>query len=117
MLSERRRDRNANRIGTMLKAAREKAGYTQKALADALGLDYYTMVSQMERGYVAVPPTLWVKLADLLHLDRHDFTLRCIETYQPNVYEALFGNKKRTDAAEDLRALHKGWIVQPPQTL
>ncbi len=108
MLSERRRDHNAETIGALIRAAREKAGLTQKAVADAVGLNYYTMISQMELGYVTVPAGLWVKLPDVLGLDRQDFVLRCLSAHQPEVYEALFGTKGRNDVAEALRALQTG---------
>ena len=108
MLSERRRDHNAETIGALLKAAREKAGLTQKAVADALGLQYYTMISQMELGYVSVPPVYWARLADALSMDRQDFVLRCLSAYQPEVYEALFANKGRSEVADALRAFLKG---------
>ena len=108
MLSERRRDHKAETIGAFLKAAREKAGLTQKADADAVGLNYYTMISQMELGYVTVPPALWVKLPDVLGMDRQDFVLRCLSANLPEVYEALFHNKGRQEVADALRAFLKG---------
>jgi DNA-binding XRE family transcriptional regulator len=108
LLSERRRDHNAETIGALIKAAREKAGLTQKAVADAVGLNYYTMISQMELGYVTVPPALWVKLPDVLGMDRQDFVLRCLAAHQPQVYQALFGNKGRQEVADALRTLTKG---------
>lgn len=108
MLSERRRDHNAETIGALIKAAREKTGLTQKAVADAVGLNYYTMISQMELGYVTVPPALWVRLPDVLGMDRQDFVLRCLSANLPEVYEALFANKGRQEVADALRAFLKG---------
>lgn len=108
MLSERRRDHNAETIGALLRDAREKSGLTQKAVADAVGLNYYTMISQMELGYVTVPPALWVKLPEVLGMDRQDFVLRCLSATMPDVYEALFGAKGRQEVADALRALGDG---------
>ena len=108
MLSERRRDHNAEAVGAHIKAAREKAGLTQKAVADAVGLKYYTMISQMELGYVTVPPALWVPLADVLHMDRQDFVLRSLSAHMPEVYGALFGTKGRHEVADALRAFLQG---------
>lgn len=70
MLSENRKERNRNNLGTELKNSRVKEGYTQKALATALGLEYYTMISQMELGYMSIPASLWVPIADLLRMDK-----------------------------------------------
>lgn len=108
MLSARRRERNADSVGDYLRAARERAGFTQKALADTVGLEYYTMVSQMELGYVAIPPTLWVPLANALRLDRHDFALRCLDAYQPEVYKALYDHRGRREIATALALIQRG---------
>lgn len=111
-LSENRKAQNANTMGQQIKAAREAEGYTQKALADAIGLDYYTMISQMELGYVTVPVTLWVPLANTLKLDRSDFILRCILAYQPDLYDALFGHRGRSEVSRFLTQFNKGQLDQ-----
>lgn len=108
MLSEQRKERNAGVIGSMLKTSREKAGITQKALADTIGLEYYTMISQMELGYISVPPTLWVPLSNALGLDRSLFALRCLSECQPDVYAALFDRRGKTDVASLISAFLKG---------
>lgn len=112
MLSETRRERNAEQIGTLLKSAREKAGFTQRALADTIGLEYYTMISQMELGYVSIPPVLWVPLANALHMDRADFVLRCIAAYQPDLYAAIFDNRGVTEVSWFLNAYIRGQLDQ-----
>lgn len=111
MLSEHRRHRNERGLGSIIKAAREKSGYTQKALADSLGLEYYTMISQMELGYVSIPPALWIGLCSTLGLDRSEFVLRCLREYQPDVYKSLFDNRGLKDTADVLSAYRKGQIV------
>jgi transcriptional regulator with XRE-family HTH domain len=99
--------RKANsEIGNVIKQAREKLGKTQRDLAADLGLDYYTMISQMELSYIAVPPSLWVSISDALNLDRNKFILTCLFEYQPEVYVALFGNAGISDTAEVLKTLH-----------
>lgn len=62
MLSKKRKERNAIIIGSLIRKRREELGYTQKGLADAIGLEYYTMISQIELGYISVPAALWVSL-------------------------------------------------------
>lgn len=108
MLSKRRKDRNAESIGNIIKEARNNAGYTQKALADALGLEYYTMISQIELGYVSIPPALWLPLTNTLRLNSADFITRCVFEYQPELAAALFMNKSRAEAAWLLDCFTKG---------
>lgn len=108
MLTESKRRRNQNQMGNALKEARVKEGYTQKALADALGLEYYTMISQMEIGYMSIPPTLWTPIADKCRLDRADWVLRCLAEIMPDVYDALFGVKSIKEVSIYLNALEKG---------
>ena len=95
MSKDTRKTRNHVEIGAFLKAERERAGMTQKALADEIGLSYYTMISQMELGYIAVPPSLWVPIANALGLKRSSFVLEMLLEIQPEVYRALFGSAPR----------------------
>jgi transcriptional regulator with XRE-family HTH domain len=99
------RRKDNSEIGAIIKEAREKLGKTQRDLAADLGLDYYTMISQMELGYIAVPATLWVPVCDALGLDRYRFVLTCLTEYQPEVYTALFGNSGISDTSAALKAL------------
>ncbi|WP_170770081.1 helix-turn-helix domain-containing protein [Ruegeria lacuscaerulensis] len=62
---------NRSNLAARLKDVRLKKGYTLKALANALGVEHHTMISQMELGNVAVPSNLWVTLAEPLNLDRY----------------------------------------------
>lgn len=108
MMSEKRKQRNKVNLGTMLKDARTKEGYTQKALADALGLEYYTMISQMELGYISIPPTLWVPIADALRMDKAEWVVKCVSEYMPEVYRSLFDHRSRDEVTAFLTALKKG---------
>lgn len=108
MLSDKRIRRNKDNLGTELKEARTREGYTQKALADALGLEYYTMVSQMELGYISIPPVLWLKLARVLHMSEEEWVLKCLREYQPDVFEALFRNKSLRETCACLSMFHRG---------
>ncbi|MEM9393775.1 MAG: helix-turn-helix transcriptional regulator [Pseudomonadota bacterium] len=107
-LSDDRKQRYKDKLGAAIKAARIKTGYTQKGLASELGLEYYTMVSQMEQGHIAIPATLWIPIATALDLDRDTWVLRCLHEYQPNVYKALFGRRSRSEVASVLKALRLG---------
>ena len=108
MLSDKRRQMNQNSLGSALKDARQAMGYTQKALADALGLEYYVMVSQMELGYMNIPAPLWTPIADKLRLNRAQWVTRCLQEIQPEVFKAIFGNKSRAEVEQLLTLLDKG---------
>lgn len=107
MLSDKRKGRN-ELIGAFLRTSRENAGLTQKALADQIGLEYYTMISQMELGYISIPPALWIPIAKALGIDRADFVLRCLDSYQPELYMALFDQKGRSETSSCLRLFLTG---------
>lgn len=110
MLSPQRIEKNRDNLGSELKTHRTKEGYTQKALADALGLEYYTMISQMELGYISIPPSLWLPIAMTLHMNASTWVLRCLKEYQPEVYGALFQHKSIKETAELLTKYHKGQL-------
>ncbi len=108
MLSEKRREKNRDNLGSSLKSARVSEGYTQKALADSLDLEYYTMISQMELGYISIPATLWGPIADVLRMNKSEWVLRCLTEYSPEIYSALFGNKSRNETEMLLEMYSKG---------
>ncbi len=110
MLSDERKERNRENLGTVLRDARVKEGYTQKALASALGLEYYTMISQMELGYISIPAALWVNIAMVLRLNSSEWVLKCLREYQPEVFKALFQNRSMREAIDTLDLLHKGLL-------
>ena len=110
MLSEKKRQKNLESLGLLVKEARTKEGFTQKALADALGLEYYTMISQLELGYISIPPSLWTPIADKLRMDRAKWVLQCLYEIQPDVYRAVFGIKSIAEVSEHLNHLEKGTL-------
>ena len=96
---------NRSNLAARLKDVRLKKGYTLKALANALGVEHHTMISQMELGYMAIPASLWVPIADVLKMNRYVWTLRCLQEYHPELNRALFGNLSRREIAEFLESL------------
>lgn len=112
MLSEKRKEHNKNVLGTLLKDARVKEGYTQKALADALGIEYYTMISQMELGYISIPAAFWANIARTLNINQSEWVLRCLDQIMPEVYSALFGSKSISEVSEFLTNLNHGVYEQ-----
>lgn len=110
MLSEDRKERNRENLGIELKNARVTAGFTQKALASALGIEYYTMISQMELGYISIPAALWRDIALQLSMDVPTWVLKCIHEYQPDMYHALFQNRSLKETADVLKMFHRGQL-------
>lgn len=108
MLSDKRIRKNKEGLGNVLKDARTNEGYTQKALAEALGVEYYTMISQMELGYISIPAALWLPIARTLKMDVEKWVLQCLREYQPEVLEALFGSKSIDNVAKALKLLNRG---------
>ena len=75
--------------GQWLKSKRRTAGLTQKELADRVGLEYYTFVSQIEGGQGRVPSNRYPLWAHTLGLDVKDFAKTMLEFYDPHTHRAL----------------------------
>lgn len=82
------------KAGDYVKALREPAGLTQLELAKALGLTYYSTVSQVEIGKSRLPPHRMADWAKALGADRRAFGKRMLMYYDPHTWEILFGNAK-----------------------
>ena len=80
---------------------------TQKALADHLGLSYYTFISQLETGQATLPPALWRDVATVLMMDPLDFAIECLEVNQPEVFKQLFGDTKTSKVYALLSSLKR----------
>ncbi len=77
--------------GRYLAGLRKDAQLTQRVLADLVGLDYYTFISQLECGAGRVPPNLYAAFADALGIERREFGREMVKFYDPWTYEILFG--------------------------
>jgi transcriptional regulator with XRE-family HTH domain len=78
--------------GAWLKARRAEVGLTQRALADAVGLEYYTMVSMIEAGRGRIPPDSYLAWAGALRMEPAEFVRTLMQFYDPITYAILFGN-------------------------
>jgi len=67
---------------------------TQREVANDLGLEYYTMISQMEAGKARVPPDQMRDYAKSLRVPVKDFTKQLMQYYDPITFELLFGRGK-----------------------
>ena len=80
------------RAGSYLRGLRTDAGLTQQQVAKALGWDYYTMVSQIERGISRLPPEDMASYATTLGVDLAKMAKDLLEFYDPHMHAAMFGD-------------------------
>lgn len=81
------------RAGQWLRAAREARGLSQRALAAAVGIDYYTFIAQVEAGRGRIPPERYEAWARALDIPPKEFVRRMLMYYEPSTYRILFGEE------------------------
>jgi transcriptional regulator with XRE-family HTH domain len=77
--------------GKWLKERRENAGLSQRQLADRVGAEYYTFISQLETGRGRIPPDRYQAWAEALSLPPRDFVREILRFYDPITHAILFG--------------------------
>lgn len=82
--------------GLFIKSLRTNQSLTQREVAVALKLNYYTMISQIENGAARIPPDLYVAYAKVLKVDTALFVRKLLQYYDPHTYKALYGSKRLT---------------------
>lgn len=80
--------------GDWLKQRRADAGLSQVALAERLGMKYYTFISQVENGFSRVPTEAMEAWAVELGLEPARFAKHLLVYYEPELYRLLFGTEK-----------------------
>jgi transcriptional regulator with XRE-family HTH domain len=78
--------------GKWLKAQREHVGLTQRELADQVGAEYYTFVSQLETGRGRIPSERYLVWAKALEMPPREFVRLILRFYDPLTYEILFAS-------------------------
>ena len=78
-------------MGAWLKQLRERAGLTQRDMAAALGLEYYTFISQLENGRGKIPSQRYRDWAHVLKSDEKQFVKTLLMYTEPATYSILFG--------------------------
>lgn len=81
--------------GAYIKKLREAAGLTQQQVAKAVGMDYYTMISQVEGGKTRVPPDKQLEWARALQVEPKAFATRLLMFYDPYTWQLLFGKEEK----------------------
>lgn len=77
--------------GRWLKEQRERAGLSQRQLADLVGTEYYTFISQLETGRGRIPPDRYLVWAKALNIEPREFVRKVMYFYDPVTHEILFG--------------------------
>ena len=93
---KRRIDREERFIfGQFLKRHRNARGFTQPQLAERVGQNYFTVISQIENGSGKIPQTdieLW---AQALNLNTQDLAKAFVKAYDRPLFDALFAPEDR----------------------
>src|SRR4051812_44169918 len=76
--------------GRWLKERRELAGLSQRELAQKVGAEYYTFISQLETGRGRIPPDRYGAWAAALRIPDREFVQSIMRFYDPITYRMLF---------------------------
>lgn len=76
--------------GRWLREKREAAGLSQRQMAELVGADYYTFISQLETGRGRIPPDRYRDWATALGVSPQDFVRELMRYYDPVTYGILF---------------------------
>ncbi|MBU1209874.1 MAG: helix-turn-helix domain-containing protein [Alphaproteobacteria bacterium] len=79
--------------GKWLRELREAQGLSQRELAQQVGVEYYTFISQLETGRGRIPPDKYRVWADALGLPVRDFVRHLFQFYDPITFDILFSDE------------------------
>ena len=80
--------------GRWLRKLREARGLSQRNLADLVGAEYYTFISQLETGRGRIPPDRYLLWATAFGVDPKVFVRTLLRYYDPVTYAILFEDSK-----------------------
>jgi transcriptional regulator with XRE-family HTH domain len=86
------------KAGSWLRELREKRGLSQRELAQKVGAEYYTFISQLEHGRGRIPPDRYLVWADALGVNPREFVQGLMSFYDPMTYNIIFGRMPRLEA-------------------
>jgi len=79
-------------MGSWLKQLRDDAGLSQRDMALALGLEYYTFISQLENGRGKIPSQRYRDWAAVLKTNEKQFVKTLLRYTDPTTYDILFND-------------------------
>ena len=89
-LSSREVAQLRRQAGLWLRELREARGLSQRALADRVGAEYYTFISQLEAGRGRIPPDRYLLWAEALDVEPRFFVRTLLRYYDPVTHAVLF---------------------------
>jgi transcriptional regulator with XRE-family HTH domain len=78
--------------GRWLKELREARGLSQRNLAERVGAEYYTFISQLEAGRGRIPPDRYIAWATALGIEPKVFVQTLLRYYDPVTYQIVFAD-------------------------
>jgi transcriptional regulator with XRE-family HTH domain len=87
--------------GRWLKQKREERDFSQRQLAEMLGIEYYTFISQLETGRGRIPPERYVDWANALGIEPKEFVYSLMRYYDPVTFAILFGDADKDTLGKD----------------
>jgi transcriptional regulator with XRE-family HTH domain len=92
------------RAGRWLRELREQRGLTQREMAQKVGAEYHTFISQLELGRCRIPPDRYLVWAGALGVEPREFVLRLLAYYDPTTYNIVFADSalSPSTAIEDI---------------
>lgn len=97
--------------GLWLRSLREECGFSQRALAEKVGLEYYTFVSQIEAGRGRIPADRYQAWAAAVAMDPAVFVKRLLRFYEPATYAILFGVRPEKGELEAAAPRARGEVI------
>jgi len=86
------------KAGRLLKELREAQGLSQRKLADLVGAEYYTFISQLESGRGRIPPDRYLLWAKALGVEPRLFVRTIMRYYDPVTHGILFEGDETPEA-------------------
>lgn len=86
-----------SQAGSWLRELREKRGLSQRDLAERVGAEYYTFISQLENGRGRIPPDRYLVWAEALGVQPREFVRTLMSYYDPVTYDIIFGEASRAE--------------------
>lgn len=86
--------------GEYLKRLRTDARLTQREVAEALGLSYYTLIAQIEAGKTRLPPDKQAAMAKVLGIRRYALAQRLLQFYDPYTWDMIWGPETTREEGE-----------------
>lgn len=93
--------------GRWLKELREAQGLSQRRLADLVGAEYYTFISQLEAGRGRIPPNRYLSWALALGVEPRSFVRTLLRYYDPVTHAILFEADDAVECASTAAAVNR----------